>query len=361
MKRTNLGCALALVAVTIAPEVVGGLPQAQAQAPGPSLTIAPKCVNNTTGSMSLTFTGNDFPDDSTVLIYDQDKPNKPPIAAGTNKSGDFTTPPVSMPAKPAGYYTFRAEVGSTRVYRGFKVPCPSISISPGCGPAGTQTATQTETYDILVTGKNFPPIIPETAGNTVRLTFDGAQIGPLVEVGGNDGASFSTTIKVPRKPAGSHTVAATDTRDSMVATALFFVPCLVIDSTTSTVTTAPPTETTVTTAPPPIVGPGPACVLDPPVGPPGFVAQARCARFPAATTATLRWSPGIGTVTAPTGSGAFSVPVLIFPRDQLGARNLVVEAPGASVLVPFIVVPPSVSPSGGDVATQFLPQLVRRY
>jgi hypothetical protein len=358
MKRTILGCAIALAAVTIAPEVVAGPPQAQAQAPGPSFTIAPQCVNNTTGSMSLTFTGNDFPDDSTVLIYDQDKPNKPPIAAGTNKSGDFTTPPVSMPAKPAGYYTFRAEVGNTRVYRGFKVPCPSISISPACGPAATNPS---ETYDILVTGKNFPPIIVEQSGNTVQLSFDGASVGPLVEVGGNDGGSFSTTMKVPRKPAGSHTVAATDTRDSMRATALFLVPCLVIGTTTSTVTTAPPTETTVTTVPPPIVGPGPACVLDPQVGPPGFVTQARCARFPAASTATLHWSPGIGTVTAPTGSGEFSVPVLIFPRDRLGPRNLVVEAPGASVLVPFIVVPPSVSPSGGDVATQFLPQLVRRY
>jgi hypothetical protein len=360
MRRTILGCALVLLAVTIAPEVVGRGPRALAQAGEPSLTIAPVCVNNTTGSISLTFSGTDFTDDSTVRIYDQHQPNKPPVLAGTNKSGDFTTPPVSMPAKPAGYYTFRAEEGNNIVFRGFKVPCPSISISPGCGPAGT---TPSETYDILVTGKNFPPIIPEQSGNTVRLTFDGAQVGPLVEVGGEGGGSFSTTIKAPRKPSGSHTVAATDTRDSMRATALFLVPCLVIGgSTTTTGTTAPPpTETTVTTVPPPILGPGPACVLDPTVGTPGFVAQARCVRFPAATTATLRWSPGIGTVTAPTGSGAFSVPVLIFPRDRLGPRDLVVEAPGVSVLVPFVVVPPSVSPSGGDVATQFLPQLVRRY
>lgn len=357
MRRTILGCALALLAVTIAPEVVGRGPRAQAA--GATLTIAPQCVNNTTGSISLTFSGTDFTDDSTVRIYDQDKPNKPPVLAGTNKSGDFTTPPVSMPAKPAGYYTFRAEEGNNIVYRGFKVQCPSISISPGCGPAGT---TSTETYDIVVTGKNFPPIIPEQSGNTVRLTFDGTQVGPLVEVGGEGGGSFSTTIKAPRKPNGSHTVAATDTRDSMRDTAPFLVPCLVIGLPTTTGTTAPPpTETTVTTVPPPILGPGPACVRDPPVGPPGFVAQARCVRFPAAATATLRWSPGIGIVTAPTGSGAFSVPVLIFPRDRLGLRDLVVEAPGVSVLVPFVVVPPSVAPSGGDIARQFLPQLVRRY
>jgi hypothetical protein len=358
MKRMILALALALVAVTIAPEVIGGPPEARAA--GATLTIAPQCVNNTAGSMSLTFSGTAFTDDSTVRIYDQDKPNKPPVVAGTNKSGDFTTAPISIPAKPAGYYTFRAEEGNNIVYRGFKVPCPSITISPACGPVATGSG---ETYDILVTGKNFPPIIPEQSGNTVRLTFAQVQAGPPVEVGGTGGGSFSTTIKVPRRPAGSYPVAATDDRDSMVASATFFVPCFTI-STGTTATTAPTIEipgTTVTTVPPPILGPGPACVLDPPVGPPGFVTRARCVRFPPGVTATLRWSPGIGTVTVPTGSGEFAVPVLIFPRDQVGPRNLLVEAPGASVPVPFMVVPPSVSPSGGDVSTRFLPQLVRRY
>ena len=215
-----------------------------------------------------------------------------------------------------------------------------------------------EIYDIQVTGKGFPPILVEQSGNTVRFTFDQTPIGSPVEVGGNDGGSFTTTIKPSRRPAGSYTVEATDTRDNTMARALFLVPCLTVGT---TATTMPLTNTTATTAPPPIVGPGPACVLDPPVGPPGFVTQARCERFPAATTATLRWSPGIGVVTVPTGSGSFSVPVLIFPRDRLGPRNLIAEAPGASVSVLFVVVPPSVAPSGGDVATNFLPQLVRRY
>lgn len=357
MRRTILGLVLTVLTVTVAPDVVGD--DAAAQQAGPNMTINPPCVNNTSGTITLTFSGTDFTDDAVVRIYDEALPNKPPIVAGTNKSGDFTTQPISMPAKPAGYYSFRAEDSfSKRFTRHLQIPCPTIAINPACGPAATGLAS--ETWDIQVTGKNFPPILPETAGNTVRFTFGGTPVGSPVEVGGNNGDSISTTLKVPRRAAGSYQLVATDTRDGTQATALFLVPCLTI-GTVTTATTRPVTDTTATTLPPPVVGPGPACVLDPPVGPPGFVTQARCERFPAASTATLHWSPGIGIVTVPTGSGAFSVPVLIFPRDRLGPRNLIAEAPGASVAVPFIVVPPSVSPSGGDVATNFLPQLVRRY
>jgi hypothetical protein len=53
--------------------------------------------------------------------------------------------------------------------------------------------------------------------------------------------------------------------------------------------------------------------------------------------------------------------MLILPRDRLGPRTFVAESAGVSATAPFVVVPPSVAPSGGDVATRFLPQLVRRY
>ena len=356
MRRTILCLVLTVLTVTVAPDVVGD--NASAQSSGPNMTITPPCVSNTSGTIALRFFGYDFTDDATVRIYDEDKPNKPPILAGTNKSGEFTTQPISMPAKPAGYYSFRAEDEfGKRFTRHVQVPCPTIAINPGCGPAATGS---TEFWDIQVTGKNFPPILPETDGNEVRFTFGGTPVGSPTEVAGNDGNSISTTLKVPRRASGSYELVAIDRRDGTQAKATFLVPCLVI-GTGTTGTTRPVTDTTATTAPPPIVGPGPACVLDPPVGPPGFVTQARCERFPPGSTATLRWSPGIGVVTVPTGSGAFSIGVLIFPRDRLGPRNLIVEAPGASVPVPFIVVPPSVSPSGGDIATNFLPQLVRRY
>jgi hypothetical protein len=348
MKRWIVALLMTLVAVAVATEVVGRPPNAWA---APVFTLEPKCVSNTTGTMTLTFKGTDFTDDATVRIFDEDKPNRPPILAGTNKSGDFTVQ-ATVPAKPPGYYYYRALEGPNELMQTISVPCGTITLDPNCGPVGGPP----ETYTINVTGVSFPPAGVESP-NQANITFAGtpAGNGPI----GFDG-KFTATITPTRRGPGSYSVTATDQRDKHVAFARFNVPCpegsTTTTATVTTATTAPPKL-----PPPPTSGPTGTCVLDPPVGPPGFVTQARCSGFPANSTATLRWSPGIGVVTVGTGSGSFSTPVLILPRDRVGPRNLIVEAPGVSVPVPFIVVPPSVAPSGGDAATRFLPQLVRRY
>jgi hypothetical protein len=353
MKRAILAV-MVLVAATAGVGVLTRAPHAEANSH--TFTVTRNCFNNTTGTITMTFAGENFTDDSTIQIRDEQQPNKPPYLVGTNKSGDFSLQ-VTMPAKPAGYHSFRAEDPVLPVREAnIKVPCPRITISPGCGPAATGSG---ETYEIKITGTNFPPLQAEDSIEAV-ITFDGVQVGPSVGI--DEFGSFSTTVKVPRK-SSSYQVAATDTRDSMTATAVFLVPCLSIGttSTSTTATTAPPTTTTVTTTPP-TVGPVATCVLEPPVGPPGFVTSANCAGFPANADVTMRWAPGLGAGTAKAdGSGRFRAPMLIFPRDVLGHREFIAEAPGVSVRIPFLVVPPSVSPSGGDVATRIRPSLVIRY
>ncbi len=313
------------------------------------LTISPPCLNPTASTMTLTFDGKGFTDDAIVRIFDEDKPNRPPIIANTNKSGSFNVQ-ATVPAKSAGYYFYRAEEGNNRASDAISVPCGTITLDPNCGPVGGPP----ETYTIKVKGVSFPPTLLEQP-NDADITFAGAPAGSgFIEFSG----TFTATITVPRRPAGSYSVTATDRRDKHVAFARFNVPCPTT-GTVTTATTAPVPDTTVTTAkPPPPPGATPSCVLDPPVGPPGFVTQARCTGFPPNTTATLRWDPGLGTFPAAIGPlGTFTAPVLILPRDRLGPRQMIAEAGGVSAQAPFIVVPPSVSPSGTDVATQ----LVRRY
>jgi TolB protein len=95
----------------------------------------------------------------------------------------------------------------------------------------------------------------------------------------------------------------------------------------------------------------PTIVLDPPIGPPGFVTMAIGANFPPGAGLTLAWSVGLtasmpAVVAGP--SGSFSVPVLILPRDTLGPRILTgtfSAAGGGSVASPpFLVVPGSGEP-----------------
>jgi hypothetical protein len=348
--------ALLVVVMLVAAAVgVGMLGQPDAEASNHTFTITKNCFNNTTGTITMTFAGENWTDDQTIRIRDSQNPNNIKFA-GTNKSGDWSVT-WTIPAKPAGYHEFRAEETAPPNLareRDIRVPCPRITISPGCGPAAT---TSGETYEIKITGANFPPLEAEN-GVSALITFDGAQVGPLVPI--DEFGAFSTTVTVPRK-ASSYSITATDTRDAMSASATFLVPCLSVGTTTTTVTTAPPTTTTVTTAPP-SVGTVAACVLEPPVGDPGFVTHARCSGFPGNANVTMRWAPGLGTGTAKAdAAGNFRAPMLVFPRDVLGPRELIVESPGTSVRVPFLVVPPSVAPSGGDVATRIRPQLVIRY
>lgn len=86
------------------------------------------------------------------------------------------------------------------------------------------------------------------------------------------------------------------------------------------------------------------------LGPPGFVTTATGTGFPAGEV-TLRWAPGIGRIRARADDrGRLRAPVLVFPRDLEGRRELLVDAPAdpelAALRTPFLVVAGSAEPGG---------------
>lgn len=92
-------------------------------------------------------------------------------------------------------------------------------------------------------------------------------------------------------------------------------------------------------------------VLDPRIGPPGFVTIAKGAGFPPGARVRLSWSEGI---TPPLGdvvadaNGSFRVQVLVFHNDVTGPRDLVAEPVSATafpaVSTPMLVTPGSTVP-----------------
>ncbi len=90
----------------------------------------------------------------------------------------------------------------------------------------------------------------------------------------------------------------------------------------------------------------PTIVLDPAVGPAGFVTNASGTNFPPGAIIDLLWSAGLTASMAPVvadAAGSFSVPVLILPRDTLGPRTLggtfTAAGGGSATSQPFLVVP----------------------
>jgi hypothetical protein len=76
--------------------------------------------------------------------------------------------------------------------------------------------------------------------------------------------------------------------------------------------------------------------------------------FPANTSVPLVWKPGIGTGTAFTdGTGSFHMQMLVLPKDELGPRLLQAQPAGSGPSAPFLVVPISVEPAGGNVQLLF--------
>jgi Tol biopolymer transport system component len=90
----------------------------------------------------------------------------------------------------------------------------------------------------------------------------------------------------------------------------------------------------------------PTIVLDPSIGPAGFVTTASGTNFPPGAIVTLAWSVGL-TASMPAvvadSSGSFTVPMLILPRDTLGQRILTgtftASGGGSAQSPPFLVVP----------------------
>jgi Tol biopolymer transport system component len=90
----------------------------------------------------------------------------------------------------------------------------------------------------------------------------------------------------------------------------------------------------------------PTIVVDPAIGPPGFVTSAIGTNFPPGASVTLTWSVGLTASMPPVvadAAGTFTVQVLILPRDTLGPRILAgtftASGGGSAASQPFLVVP----------------------
>jgi len=118
--------------------------------------------------------------------------------------------------------------------------------------------------------------------------------------------------------------------------------------------------------------PGAEVRLEPAVGPPGVVTVLTGTNFPPGALVTVAWDRGITQLMAPIAvgpDGGFSVGVLVFHKDRLGPRQLVVT-PGAggppfdATVAPFLVVPAALQPPGTSLVSfsslDARPILVRR-
>jgi hypothetical protein len=87
-------------------------------------------------------------------------------------------------------------------------------------------------------------------------------------------------------------------------------------------------------------------VLNPAVGPPGFVTAATGTNFPPNIDVVVTWQGPPGSSNVHTDAkGNFSVAVLVMPHDSPGPRVAVV-AGFPSAVASFLVVPSTVRPPG---------------
>lgn len=184
------------------------------------------------------------------------------------------------------------------------VTAPALELDPDAGPVTTE---------VTATGTAFQP------GVDVEIRLRDATVatvpGDQVTVDG-----FTVPLTVPEgTPGGAQDVRA----------------CQACDAPAQLEATAPFTVT-------------PRLFVEPPISRPGGVVRARGDGFPANAPVTLTWDRGIGRITVtPDESGEFSVPVLVFRRDQLGQRELearISAAEDVAATAPLLAVPGSVQP-----------------
>jgi len=231
---------------------------------------------------------------------------------------------------------------------------PAIALRPSCGPAG-QTPSPLPSpgvgagYRIEVIGRGLPPGQGDVVFNpgTRQQAF-----GSTTDSAGN----LDIVIQPSLVPAGTYMVNVESFHlESIVARALFQVPCPPTPPPASPSPSRPPSPT-----PPPRFTPpprvlNPTLTLTPAVGPPGSVTVAHGTDFPPNIGIQLAWSQGIaGTASAALvtdASGAFTTTVLVFPHDELGTRVLTAVSlvpPDSSLLgfasASFLVTPGAVQP-----------------
>jgi len=174
----------------------------------------------------------------------------------------------------------------------FSVGCPgaTIELDPTCAEPGAP---------VSVAGDGFAP-------GAVVVTFAGRPVATLTTQTGR----FTATFVVPADTApGDHPVAAGSADPVALA-----IPCR-----------------------------GAATlVVEPALGPPGIVVEARARGFPPGSVVSVAWDPGLGTASGLADDGGeVRIRVLVFHRDVLGPRELLASSGGLGARTGFLVVPPS--------------------
>lgn len=269
-----------------------------------------------------------------------------------------------------GSYTITATDGfGNRSTAYFSAPCPRVELDPPCSVAGRPTTLTVFAFDFAPNDRGyvfFDYSGPNSYGQErIRIQIDGA--GNFATTSAYGSTPFSVIppdrdvpihvedlrdnvidVLWPRCPSRGVTTTSTSTipltPDTTTTTEMVTIP-------STTVVRLPepgPTTTSTTTVVPPPT-PGASLTLTPSVGPPGFVTLAQGTGFPPGPV-TLTWTRGLGFTPATAGpDGTFAVRVLVFPKDRLGPRAAVASAGGVTANAAFLVVPPTVQPSGSDV------------
>jgi hypothetical protein len=221
---------------------------------------------------------------------------------------------------------FQPSAAAAVTSNSFRAPAPVTTPRPA-RPATSPPAPQPEKGSMTVTGDNFNPL------GAVLITFDAGLGGSpqSFEAQTDPFGHFSRRIEVVEPADGLHLIRADDFRQREADFPNYQIPCY-----------------------------QPSLALNPPIGPPGFVALAVGTGFPPNSPISfLNWD---GRLLSPLpknlktdSNGAFQVPVLVLYHDQLGPRTLRAVVPndkgagsGAADIVspaPFMVTPGRTQPS----------------
>jgi len=173
---------------------------------------------------------------------------------------------------------------------------PAVTVATTCSPDGSAT------YRLAVTGSEFPPQVP------VTVTFTAA--GGVVDPGGprtqttTSDAGGAFTVQQRAVAVGAARAFTVRASGGVVATVSLAVP------------DCP-------------AGAAVPLTLSPATGVPGTVVQVTGSGFDPGARLLLRWDRGLGEVTVTVaGDGTFQAALLIFRKDILGPRRLLVEPAG---------------------------------
>ncbi len=290
----------------------------------------PSATTDKAGHATLRFSNNGEPGVDVIQATFGDglevhKSNRPFLTWLSGPPATSISSPASITLTPGCYQPAAAARASSNVLRSVApVTTPRPARTPK--PTPSPNASVLPPYLIAVAGDNFDPL------SAVLVTFDAGPGGTpeSVEAQTDGFGHFVITLNVRQRAEGQHLVRADDFRQRE-ADATYTIPCF-----------------------------QPSLALNPPIGPPGFVALAMGTGFPPnSKIVDLNWvSPFLQSPLPATlltdASGAFHVPVLVFYHDGIGPRTIRAIVPnpfgdqaGSAIEAdaPFLVTPGRSQPS----------------